>query len=95
MEVSNLTIAIVRKPQKENFRLVAKSLHTPRLMGSKRTLPPTTSGQQYRPNFGITQKNERAAIDAGFKRVLGNDAFGLPGSFRKKRRNKRRDLSSK
>jgi hypothetical protein len=35
-------------------------------MGSKRTLLPAKSGQRRRPNFGITQKNERAAIDAAF-----------------------------
>jgi hypothetical protein len=45
-------------------------------MGTKRTLPPVTSGRRkYRPNYGITQKKERDAIDAAIKRSLGNDDF--------------------
>ena len=61
-------------------------------MGTKRTLPPVTSGRRkYRPNYGITQKKERDAIDAAIKRSLGNDDFEWTSGFRRKRSDKRRD----
>ena len=56
------------------------------VMKTKRTLPPTKVGaRRPRRYFGRSQKEDRDAIDAAFKRKIGDDRFRPHGVFGRKR----------
>jgi hypothetical protein len=50
-------------------------------MKAKRTLPPITTGRQPRRRSGMSQMEEREAIDAALKRLIGDDGFRPQGIF--------------
>jgi hypothetical protein len=56
-------------------------------MKAKRTLPPIKVGFRIRRNYETSQKKDRDAIDAAFKRKIGEDGFRLHGAFGRKHRN--------
>jgi hypothetical protein len=49
----------------------------------KRTLPPTTIGRRKRFTSEKTQKEEREAINAALKKLVGEDGFRANGAFGK------------
>jgi hypothetical protein len=49
----------------------------------KRTVPPTTIGRRKRFTSETTQKEEREAINAALKRLVGEDGFRANGAFGK------------
>jgi hypothetical protein len=53
-------------------------------MKAKRTLPPTTVGWRPRRNFETSQKQDRDAIDAAFKRKIDDDGFKPHGALGRK-----------
>jgi hypothetical protein len=50
-------------------------------MKAKHILPPKTSSRRSRRRSGMSQKEERDAIDAAFKRLIGDDGFKPQGVF--------------
>jgi hypothetical protein len=53
-------------------------------MKAKRTLPPGKVARRPRGNFQTSQKKDREAIDAAFKRKIGDDGFRPQGAFGRK-----------
>ena len=52
-----------------------------RAMKTKSALPPTTVGDRPRRSFETSQKKDRDAIDAAFKKLIGEDGFRAHGAF--------------
>jgi hypothetical protein len=50
-------------------------------MKAKRSLPPTTIGRRFRRSYETSQKKDRDAIDAAYKRLIGDDGFRPEGVF--------------
>jgi hypothetical protein len=48
---------------------------------AKRTLPPIMTGRKPRRRSGMNQKKEGDAIDAAFRRLIGDDGFKPQGVF--------------
>jgi hypothetical protein len=70
--------------QNEPFRFLPKPFCS-LVMKTKRTLPPTKVGaRRPRRNFERSQKEDRDAIDAAFKRKIGDDGFRPHGVFGRK-----------
>jgi hypothetical protein len=53
-------------------------------MKTKRVLPPTKVGRRPRRKVETSQKKDREAIDAAFKRMIGDDGFRPQGAFGRK-----------
>jgi hypothetical protein len=50
-------------------------------MKVKRSLPPTKIGRRPKRNYESSQKKDREAIEAAFKRLIGEDGFKPQGAF--------------
>jgi hypothetical protein len=64
-------------------------------MKAKRTLPPTTVGRRLRRSYETSQKKDRDAIDAAYKRLIGDDGFRPEGAFGTRRADKKVSWDSK
>jgi hypothetical protein len=53
-------------------------------MKAKRALPPGKVARRPRGNFQTSQRKDREAIDAAFKRKIGDDGFRPHGAFGRK-----------
>ena len=65
------------------FRSAIKTYFFYLVKKMKRTVPPTTIVRRKRLTFETTQKEEREAINAAFKRLVGDDGFRANGAFGK------------
>ena len=54
-------------------------------MKAKRTLPGKSTGREPRRRSGMSQKEERDAIDAALKRLMGDDGFRPRGVLAKRK----------
>jgi hypothetical protein len=50
-------------------------------MKLKRSLPPTKIGRRPKRHYESSQKKDREAIEAAFKRLVGEDGFKPQGAF--------------
>jgi hypothetical protein len=80
-------IIVKNLAQNETFR-VMQDAFTFSQMKPKRTLPPTTVGRRPRRSYETSQKRDREAIDAAFKRLIGDDGFKSEGAFGTRRHDK-------
>jgi len=71
--------------QNETFGFAAQA-YCFLVMKIKRSLPPTRVGRRPRRKYETSQKRDRDAIDAAFKRKLGDDGFQPGGVFGAKKR---------
>ena len=64
-------------------------------MKAKRSLPPTTIGRRFRRSYETSQKKDRDAIDAAYKRLIGDDGFRPEAVFGPRRTDKKVPGNSK